>query len=85
MSKRLQVLLDPREYSLFQKKATEDGMTLGEWVRQALRKSFENISLKSASKKIQSVRNASKYSYPTADIEQMIAETERGYFSDDIR
>lgn len=79
MSKRLQVLLEPKEYRTFQQIAREAGLSLGEWVRQALRKFLEDKPKKTPQEKLAAIRRASQYNFPTADIEQMLAEIEKGY------
>ncbi|MBI2981245.1 MAG: antitoxin [Deltaproteobacteria bacterium] len=80
MSKRLQVLLEPREYRSFQQLAREAGLSLGEWVRQTLRRFASTRSTKSAQEKIEHIRRFSQYQAPTGDIEQILAE-----ITDDIR
>lgn len=79
MSKRLQVLLEPREYRSFQQLAREAGLSLGEWVRQTLRQFASSKSTKSPQEKLEAIRRASQYNFPTADIEQMLKEIEKGY------
>lgn len=79
MSNRLQVLLDPKEYKFFQKMAEQEGLSLGEWVRKALRKTQEQFSIQSPSQKLKALRKAVQHNYPSADIEQMLSEIEQGY------
>lgn len=79
MSKRLQVLLEPKEFRSFQQLAREAGLSLGEWVRQTLRRASGNYSRKSPEEKMEAVRRACQYNFPTADIDQMLAEIEKGY------
>ncbi len=79
MSKRLQVLLQPKEYKTFQQLAREMGLSLGEWVRQALRFQAAGVSSKNAAGKLKNIRQASQYSFPTGDIDQMLSEIEKGY------
>lgn len=81
MSKRLQVLLEPREYKTFQEIARHAGISLGEWVRQALRSAGGRHAGKSADEKIRNIRRASLYNLPTADINQMLSEIEKGYLA----
>ncbi len=81
MSKRLQVLVEPREYLVFKKTARILGLSLGEWVRQALRKSTESIPTKDPSQKLRAIRKASEYQFPSGDIEKILAEVEEGYLS----
>ncbi len=81
MSKRLQVLIEPREYKTFQMLAKEAGLSLGEWVRQALRRLTLTHSQKSVQQKLDHIRKYSRYNFPTGDIEQILAEIEKGYLS----
>lgn len=79
MSKRLQVLVEPKEYRQFQALAEAKGLSLGEWVRQILRRFAQSTSTKNPQIKIAQIRKASQLNYPTGDIEQILAETEKGY------
>ena len=79
MSKRLQVLLDDSEYHQLERFASQDRMTVSEWVRRALRQAGEREPSIEAGRKLEAVRAAVKYEYPTADIDQMIREIEQGY------
>ena len=82
MSTRLQVLLDDREYADLRAVADRDGMTVSEWVRQAIRTARRRTSDTAPTRKLDAIRAAVELSYPTADIEAMLAETERGYLPD---
>lgn len=79
MSNRLQVLLDPKEYKLFQKMARQEGLSLGEWVRKVLRKAQEQLSQQFPSQKLKALQKAAQHQYPSADIDQMLSEIEKGY------
>jgi hypothetical protein len=79
MSKRLQVLLPDREMSEIQRLAKREGLTVGEWVRRTLREARAGRPVIEPETKLKAVRRAAKYSFPTADIEQMLSEIERGY------
>jgi hypothetical protein len=79
VSKRLQVLLQDTEMEEIRGIAQRHRMTVGEWVRQALRHARTQEPTLEASRKLEAVREASRYSFPTADIDQMLAEIERGY------
>ena len=76
MSKRLQVLLPDREMSEIQRLAKRESLTVGEWVRRALREALASRQLMDPETKLWVVRRAVKYSFPTADIEQMLSEIE---------
>lgn len=79
MSKRLQVLLEEREFRDIQRIAQAKRMTVAEWVRQALRTASRREPLGDAGKKLGVVRAAARHALPTGDIDQMLAEIERGY------
>ena len=79
MSKRLQVLLDEPEWRDVRRAARAQRTTVAEWVRQALRAARRREPLGDAGRKLDGVRAAARHSYPAADIDQMLAEIERGY------
>ena len=79
MSKRLQVLLPDQEMSDIQRLARHEKLTVGEWVRRALREARAGRPVIGPETKLKAVRRGAKYSFPTADIEQMLSEIERGY------
>ena len=79
MSKRLQVLLPDPEMSDIRRLAKRERLTVGEWVRRALRDARASRPAIEPETKLKAVRRAAKYSFPTADIEQMLSEIERGY------
>lgn len=79
MSKRLQVLLDEAELAEIQETARRQRMTTAEWVRQALRAARRSAPGADVKKRLEVVRAAARHSFPTADIDQMLAEIERGY------
>jgi hypothetical protein len=81
MSKRLQVLLPEREMSEIQRLAKREHLTVGEWVRRALREARASRPAADPETKLKAVRKAARYSFPTADVEQMLKEIERGYES----
>ncbi len=81
MSKRLQVLLDEQELREIRRIAYRRRTTVAEWVRQALRTARESEPLGDAGKKLDVVRAASRHAFPTADIEQLLDEIERGYLT----
>jgi predicted transcriptional regulator len=79
MSKRLQVLLDDQEWREVQRTARASHMTVAGWVRQALRAARERRPVADAGRKLDVIRGAARHAFPTADIDQMLAEIERGY------
>lgn len=79
MSKRLQVVISEREMSEIQRLAKLEHMTVAEWVRQAMREARSGKPMHGPEAKLKTVRHAAGYSFPTADIERMLQEIERGY------
>jgi hypothetical protein len=79
MSKRLQVLLEEPEWKEIRRSARAQRMTVAEWVRQTLRAARQERSTKDPETKLAGVRAAMRHAHPTADIDQMNAEIERGY------
>jgi hypothetical protein len=79
MSKRLQVLLDEAEYREVRRLARLRRVTLASWVRDAIREARRGQPSGSSEDKLHAVRAAARHGYPTADIDQMLSEIERGY------
>ena len=83
MTKRLQVLLDEEEYREIQAVARRQRTTMSEWVRQTLRKAridpSGTINAKTINAKLRTIADASRYEYPTADIQDMLREVESGH------
>jgi len=79
MSKRLQVLLDEAELRDLQAVASREGVPLSEWVRRALREARRREPRGDIDSKLRAVRAGMRHHGPTADIDQMLAEIERGY------
>lgn len=79
MSKRLQVVLDDAELAEIRRAARQQRLTTAEWVRQALRTARRSAPSGDVKKKLEVVRLAARHAFPTADVDQMLAEIERGY------
>ena len=79
MSKRLQVLLDELEWREVQRAARASRVTVAEWVRQALRAARARTPGSGAARKLDAIRAAASHTFPTADIDRMLEEIERGY------
>jgi len=79
MSQRLQVLLDETELAEIRRVARRHRMTVAEWVRQALRAARRDEPSVEPRRKLAAVREAAQFTYPTADIDVMLTEIERGY------
>ena len=82
MAKRLQVILQDREYREIQRVASAWHMSIAEWVRQALAAARRYEPLGDTGKKLDAVREAAKLEFPTADIDEMLVQIERGYGSE---
>lgn len=79
MSKRLQVLLDDAELRDIQRIARRQRVTVAEWVRRTLRAARRREPGGDVAKKLEAVRAAVRHSFPTAEIDEMLADIERGY------
>lgn len=79
MSKRLQVLFEDEELREIQRLARRQRLTVAEWVRQTLRAARRSAPRTDMGKKLQVVRAAAEHSFPTAEIDEMLRQIERGY------
>jgi hypothetical protein len=79
VAKRLQVILQDPEYREVQRAARSRQMSIAEWVRQALTLARRQEPSGGISQKLEAIRDASRHSFPTADIDTMMAEIEMGY------
>ena len=79
MSKRLQVLLEEAEFDQIRAVARRHRMTVAEWVRQSLRHARAEEPTTDSETKRAALERSVEHSFPTADIDQMLAEVESGY------
>ncbi len=79
MSIRLQVVMSETELDAVRAAARERGLTVSEWVRETLRDARRKVAGGDAERKLAAIRAADRHGYPTADIDQMLGEIERGY------
>lgn len=79
MSKRLQVILDDTELAELQQVARAEGTTVSEWVRRTLRAARRAQATGDLDVKLSALRSATRHSFPTADIDDMLRDIERGY------
>ena len=79
MSKRLQVLLEESELREIERLARQRRVTVTEWVREALLAASRNERRSDTGKKLQAVRAAAAHNFPTADIDEMLRQIERGH------
>jgi hypothetical protein len=85
MTKRMQVLFDDAEYARILRLARRHGLTLAQWVRDALRAASRDEAQGSVERKLAALDAAVRHSYPTADIERMLDEIEGGYVGEEQR
>ena len=78
MSKRLQVLVSEEELAAFRVVARRGHLSVGEWVRGALRRAAAEADVGSADAKIKVIREALQYAGPTGDIDVMNAQIAEG-------
>lgn len=81
MTKRLQVLMDDDELRSIQRLARGERVTTAEWVRQRLREARERHARPDVTTKLAAIQAAYRHDGPTGDIQQMLAEIERGYLT----
>jgi hypothetical protein len=79
MSKRLHVWLTDTEYQEIQRAARSCNMSVADWVRQALGIVRRRGPSGSVAKKLEAIRVAARFEFPTADIDAMLTEIESGY------
>jgi len=79
MTKRLQVLLDDEELAEIQAAARRHRQTTAAWVRKALRAARRDPEPADIDRKLEAIRAAARHQGPTADIDEMLAQIERGY------
>jgi uncharacterized protein (DUF1778 family) len=82
MSIRLQVVMDHDEMDAIRAAARERGMTVSEFVRETLREARRKVASGDTERKLAAIRAADRHAYPTADVDQMLGEIERGYGED---
>jgi len=74
----MQVLFDPPEYRQILRIAKARGLTVSEWVRQALREAAGAEPVIDRGRKLAAIRVGAACSFPTADLDTMLADIERG-------
>lgn len=75
------MLLDESELAAIQKSARRQKMTTAEWVRQALRAAQRREPRTDVARKLAVIRAAARHRFPAPDIDQMLAEIEKGYLA----
>ena len=79
MSKRLHVWLKDAEYREIQRAARSCNMSVADWVRQALGIVRRRGPSGSVGKKLEAIRVAARFEFPTAEIDAMLMEIESGF------
>jgi predicted DNA-binding ribbon-helix-helix protein len=79
MTQRLQVLLEDAEFDELRRAARNEGIPVSELVRRALREARDRRPAGDLDTKLRAVRAAIRHEFPTADIDDMLEQTERGY------
>ena len=69
--------MDEAEVGEYRRLAARDGLTLSEWVRQALRHAGRHTTSGSVDRKLAAIRAAARHDFPTTDIDQMLREISR--------
>ena len=78
MSKRLQVILDDAELREIKKIARARHLSVAAWVREVLRSARGRAAADPADK-LAAIRAAARHRFPTGDIDEVVAQIERGY------
>ena len=79
MSKRLQVILKDPEYREIQRAARARHLSIAQWVREALELARRRQPGTEVGKKLEVIRAAARFGFPTADMARMLTEIEKGY------
>lgn len=73
------MVLDDQEYEAIREVAAGDGLTVSEWVRRTLLSARRSRPEGARARKLAAVRAATSHDFPTADVDRMLEEIERGY------
>jgi hypothetical protein len=82
MTTRLQVLLDEEELKEIRAAARRSRQSTSAWVREALRVARRASEPARVDQKLEVIQTAARHQAPTADIEEMLAQIERGYLGE---
>ena len=84
MSARLQVIVSDEEMISLRQAARRRGLTVSEWARQALRRARDGqagpspAQIPDAESRLRALERALACNHPTGDIDEMLADIERG-------
>ena len=79
MSKRLQITLSDAEYRTVKVAAERQGKPVSRIVRESLQRTLAGYGEPDPEKRIAAVLSFARFSGPTGDIEQLVAEIELGH------
>ena len=79
MTRRLQVLFGDAEYAALQEAAAASGLSVADWVRQAVSAARRRESSADIDRKLDVIRAAVRHTGPTGQIERVTGEIERSY------
>jgi hypothetical protein len=79
VTKRLQVLFDDDELEEIQRLAKRERKTTATWVREQLRAARSAAGDPDPERKLRAIREATTYAFPVGDIDEVLAEIERGH------
>jgi hypothetical protein len=84
MSKRLQVVVGDADLVRYERTARAAGLTVSEWVRQALKASERKASSGDVDAKLAALRRGASYGTGEGevDVDTMLKEIEAGYLAD---
>jgi hypothetical protein len=71
--------MDEKELREIRKLASREHVSVAEWVRRALRDARRSVPASQARTKHEALDVALGHAFPTADIDAMLEEIERGY------
>lgn len=75
----MQVLFEEDELEEMRRCAEQSRLTLSAWVRGTLRDALRRTPSADRENKLAAVRVATEHEFPTADIEHILEEIEKGY------
>ena len=78
MSKRLQVMIPDEQYKLLSKTARRKRVAISQLVRESIRLGLLRGQPRSDEDKLDSILRYARFTGPTADIEEMLSQIERG-------
>jgi hypothetical protein len=79
MSTRLQVILSDEDAAALREVAAQEGTTVSDWVRRSLREARRTQTTARVDERLAALRSAMAHQFPAPDIDEMLAEVERGY------